>query len=71
MILVRLSLEAEFTQAEIWKVVKGQAQDKAPGPGGFTGRFYTPCWPINKADLMEAFSALWRLEAFSASLPLS
>jgi hypothetical protein len=33
--------------------------DKAPGPDGFTGRFYASCWPIIKEDVMEAFRALW------------
>jgi hypothetical protein len=32
--------------------------DKAPRPDGFTGRFYKSCWPIIKADIMAAVSAL-------------
>jgi hypothetical protein len=26
---------------------------------GFTGRFYKVCWPIIKADMMAAISAIW------------
>ena len=33
--------------------------DKAPGPDGFTGRFYKTCWPIIKEDIMAAISAIW------------
>lgn len=33
--------------------------DKAPGPHDFTGKFYKACWPIIKADVMAAVSAVW------------
>jgi hypothetical protein len=32
--------------------------DKAPGPDGYTGRFYKVCWPIIKEDIMAAISAV-------------
>jgi mannosylglycoprotein endo-beta-mannosidase len=44
----------------VWAVIRSQELDKAPGPNGFTGRFYTACWPIIKADVMAAFEVLWR-----------
>jgi len=31
---------------------------RAPGPDGFTGRFYKSCWPIIKADFMAAIISL-------------
>lgn len=51
-------LEAPFTYEEVEKVVKGMPLDKAPGPGGFTGRFYASCWHIIRDDIM------WALEHF-------
>ncbi|KAK1677946.1 hypothetical protein QYE76_038794 [Lolium multiflorum] len=36
-----------------------QELDKAPGPDGFTGRFYVACWEIIKDDVMDAFQAMW------------
>jgi hypothetical protein len=43
---------------EVWNVVKAQELDKAPGPDGFTGRFYVACWEIIKDDVMDAFHAM-------------
>jgi len=52
-------LEAPFSEDEVWGVIRAQELDKAPGPDGFTGRFYASCWQIIKADVMEAFEAPW------------
>lgn len=52
-----LSLEAPLEEEEIFAVVKALPTDKAPGPDGFTGRFYTACWSIIRGDLMRAVSA--------------
>jgi len=35
-------LEQPFTEEEIWATIKQLPSDKAPGPAGFTGRFYNP-----------------------------
>jgi hypothetical protein len=32
--------------------------DRAPGPDGFTGRFYKKCWEVIKADFMAAIITL-------------
>lgn len=32
--------------------------DKAPGPDGFTGRFYKSCWSIIKGDKGDVLMAL-------------
>lgn len=32
--------------------------DKAPGPDGFTSRFYKVCWDIIKKDIMAALVAV-------------
>jgi mannosylglycoprotein endo-beta-mannosidase len=36
--------------------------DKCPGPDGFSARFFRSCWHIIKADVMEAFNSLSRLD---------
>ena len=33
--------------------------EKAPGPDGFIGVFYKRCWPIIKADLVEAVMSFY------------
>jgi hypothetical protein len=52
-------LEVAFTEEEVWNVVRAQELDKRSGPDSFTGRFYTSCWHIIKADVMEVFQSLW------------
>jgi hypothetical protein len=52
-------LEAPFTEEEVWKTIKFLPADKAPGPDGFTGKFYLVCWPIIKPEIMAAISAVW------------
>lgn len=47
-------LDQPFTEEEVEKIVKTMPMDKAPGPDGFTGRFFAFCWPIIKDDLMRA-----------------
>jgi hypothetical protein len=51
-------LDAPFTIEEVWAVVKELPLDKAPGPDGFTGRFYKVCWDIIKKDIMAALVAV-------------
>jgi hypothetical protein len=52
-------LDMPFSEEEVWTTVKKIPSDKAPGPDGFTGRFYKACWPIIKGDIMAAISAIW------------
>jgi hypothetical protein len=51
-------LELPFSEEEVWDTIKILPSDKAPGPDGFTGRFYKACWPIIKEDIMSAVSAV-------------
>jgi hypothetical protein len=37
--------------------------DKAPGPDGYTGRFYKACWQLIKADFMAAIITLQQCNA--------
>jgi len=52
-------LDAPFSEDEVWRTISSLPSNKAPGPDGFTGKFYKVCWPIIKADLMAAISAVW------------
>lgn len=52
-------LAAEFTDDEITRAVMETPADRAPGPDGFTGRFFWAAWPVIKADVCAVFRALW------------
>ena len=41
------------------KTINSILSDKAPGPDGFTCKFYKVCWQIIKDDIMAAMSAVW------------
>jgi hypothetical protein len=38
----------QFSEEEIWNTIKSLPSDKAPGPDGFTGRFYKVAWQVIK-----------------------
>ena len=46
-------LTAPISTEEIRKALHGMNPDKAPGPDGFTVRFYTACWDIIQKDLVK------------------
>jgi mannosylglycoprotein endo-beta-mannosidase len=52
-----------FTEEEVWTAIKDMSLDKCPGPDGFSARFFITCWSIVKADVMEAFNSLSRLDS--------
>ncbi|XP_073358163.1 uncharacterized protein [Aegilops tauschii subsp. strangulata] len=52
-------LELPFTTEEVEQTVKCMPLDKAPGPDGFTGRFYATCWGVIKEDIMRAFHTFY------------
>ena len=52
-------LDSPFSEEEVWKTICSLPSNKAPGPDGFTGKFYKVCWPIIKTDIMAAISAVW------------
>jgi hypothetical protein len=43
---------------EVWRAIIAMPSDKAPGPDGYTGRFYKAAWQVIKADFMAAISRL-------------
>jgi hypothetical protein len=63
-------IDACFPEEEVWEAikVKDTPSNRAPGPDGFTAAFYKAAWPIIKADVMNAFNALWSLDARSLHL---
>ena len=62
------SLEDPFTEEEVWATISDLPLDKAPGPDGFTGRFYKSCWNIIKSDLLAAFHSIHRGHVFKFRL---
>ena len=53
------ALDMPFAEDEVWHTIKDLPSDKAPGPDGFTGRFYKSCWSIIKEDVMAALHMIW------------
>ena len=53
------ALDTPFSEEEVWNTIKSMPSDKAPGPDGFTGKFYKTCWVVIKGDLMAALQAVW------------
>ncbi|WVZ94091.1 hypothetical protein U9M48_040028 [Paspalum notatum var. saurae] len=52
------ALEADFSETEVFATIKDMPLDKAPGPDGFTGRFYLSCWQLIKEDVMAVLTAV-------------
>ncbi|CAD6333982.1 unnamed protein product [Miscanthus lutarioriparius] len=53
------NLDLPFSEEEVFNSIKDLPPDKAPGPDGFTGRFYKCCWAVIKNDIMAAIQSLW------------
>lgn len=51
-----LELDDLISEHEVCNTIQSLPSDKAPGPDGFTGRFYKACWP--KEDIMAAVLAV-------------
>jgi hypothetical protein len=41
-------LDEPISEQEVWITIKNLPNNKAPGPDGFTGKFYKNCWPVIK-----------------------
>ena len=39
-----LDREVTINLDEVWRTISSLPSDKAPGPDGFTGKFYKVCW---------------------------
>jgi hypothetical protein len=52
-------LDAQIDENEVLESIMQLPSDKAPGPDGYTDRFYKVCWPIIKRDVMAVIAAIW------------
>jgi hypothetical protein len=52
-------LEDEFTEEEVFAVIRDLAAEKAPGPDGYIGVFYKTAWNLIKDDIYPAGSAVF------------
>jgi hypothetical protein len=55
-------LEAPFTHEEIRDTINSLPSDKAPGPDGFTGKFFKVCWEIIK-DVAATLNSLFTMNS--------
>lgn len=53
------SLEASFTEEEVWAAVKSCDRNKAPGLDGFNLMCFQKCWKVFKADVLQFFNAFY------------
>lgn len=56
-------LDEPFSEKEIWATIQSLPSDRAPGPDGYTGRFYKACLPIIKVDFIAALICLQQGDA--------
>jgi hypothetical protein len=61
-------LESPFSEREVRDTIASLPNDKAPGPDGFTGRFYKSAWHIIKTDIMATLESLCFGNAHSLGL---
>jgi hypothetical protein len=54
-----------ITEEEVWVAIQDLPLDKAPGPDGFTGRFYRSSWSVIKADVVRAFQDISAMDCRS------
>ena len=54
-------IDLPFSEQEIWAAIKASPLEKAPGPDGFTGKFFRSCWHIIKLDIMVVFQKFYNL----------
>ncbi|KAK1695700.1 hypothetical protein QYE76_012397 [Lolium multiflorum] len=53
------SLDANFSEAEVWAAVKEMSANKSPGPDGLSWEFFRAFWPTVKMDILEAIQAVF------------
>ena len=61
-------LEKQFSEEEVYSVLKSFNGDKAPGPDGFTMAFWQFSWVFVKEDAMAFFREFYKHSCFVKSL---
>lgn len=54
------ALVEPFSEEEVSKIILESPPDRAPGPDGFTTRFYRAAWSVIKDDVCSTFNCLWQ-----------
>ncbi|XP_026410996.1 uncharacterized protein LOC113306253 [Papaver somniferum] len=54
-----MELEKEFTEEEVFDVIKHFEANKFPRPDGFSMEFYKSCWHIIKSDFMKVMGEFY------------
>jgi hypothetical protein len=52
-------LDLPFSEEEIKVAILTTPKEKAPGPDGYIGLFFSECWEIIKQDIMAAIDQLY------------
>lgn len=66
------ALQGKFEEQEIKNCVFSCAEDKAPGPDGFTMAFFKQCWEVIKQEVIAAIQSFHDQGYFeNVSMPLS
>lgn len=61
-------IDIPITDKDVWTTIKTLPSNRAPGPDGYTGRFYKACWPLVRADFMAAILILRQGNALKLGL---
>jgi hypothetical protein len=54
-------LELPFTEDEVKKAIMSMPKQKAPGPDGYIGSFFSLCWNIIKSDIMKVVDQFYAM----------
>jgi mannosylglycoprotein endo-beta-mannosidase len=55
------TLDAPFSEEEIWQAVKQMPREKAPSPDGFTGLFFRECWQTIRHDVLAEINSHYNM----------
>jgi hypothetical protein len=64
-------LENPVSEGELKQVIQSTPKEKAPGPDGFIGLFFSTCWDIIQVDLVQAVDHFFSLNQQGSLLQTS
>jgi hypothetical protein len=47
-------MDLPFSEEEVLAMIKSAPKEKAPGPDGIIGLFFSSCWDVVKGDIIRA-----------------